>query len=107
MCDCPSSPADTCTSVTVSGVGDLDGTYDKIQPPYGYTDYYYRAGGVDTYYVNKGGNYWNIENESGTLWYRVSHGLWCGLASHGSYLGGGAVRLSHVNARLTHTSPSR
>jgi len=65
--------AATCTSVTVSGVGEFDGTYE-----YESSGYYKRAGGTTTFEILIYGGYWYIENSPSTVvpQYRVSHGGW-------------------------------
>jgi len=64
----------TCTSVTVSGVGVLDGTYE-----YESSGYYTRAGGTTTYEIEIYSGFWYLQNSPSTVvpQYRVSRGGWC------------------------------
>jgi len=66
----------TCTSVTVSRLGEpLDGTYTNTPSPT-WDHYYYRAGGSDTYtlYYQSSGERWYIQNDGMDYQYVVSHG---------------------------------
>lgn len=73
--------AATCTSITVSGVGDLDGTFSEAP---GSTedstwDYYARRlGGTDLFEVYRNDDQWYIGNGDNTVQYSVSH---CGTLS--------------------------
>ena len=69
--------AATCTSVAVSGVGDLDGTYSDT-PFYsssldGWDYYATRNEGTETYELKGSGHLWWIRHIDGTLAYRVSN----------------------------------
>jgi len=70
--------AATCDSVTVSGVGDLDGTYD-LDASESYP-YYFRAGGTTTYEVyqwTSNNNAWYIADASTDDGMRVSRAACC------------------------------
>jgi len=69
--------ASTCTSVTVSDVGLLDGTYE-----YQSSGYYTRATGTVTYEIQAVSGFWWIGEDTYSIgpFYRVSRGGWCAIA---------------------------
>lgn len=60
----------TCTIVTVSGVGILDGTYGDV-PTTLYDDYYYKPGGFEYYYAYNDDGEWWISSSDFSIQYRV------------------------------------
>lgn len=63
--------AASCTSVVLSGVGDLDGTYTEADDSF--WDYYaVRLGGIDIFEIVKYGDTWTIQNMDGNQ-YEVGH----------------------------------
>lgn len=67
----------TCTSVVVSGLGDLDGTYDEAVIYSGYDAGYSMPSGADTNILYLYNDAWFIEpQDAGYPIYRVSRGRW-------------------------------
>ncbi len=95
----------TCTSVNVSGVGVLDGTYE-----YESSGYYTRAGGTTTYELEVYVGFWYLQNSPSTVvpQYRVSRGGWC--ATLVAVFDGACIECSppvlHAASRPKNASPS-